>query len=85
MLTDATKALARLDAEALEQLTLCALKLAAGGALPLPQDLIPELTARLRVFAATMQATQANLEFRKAIAAPSCAGTHVVRGIRWER
>lgn len=84
-MANATDALARLDAEALDELSERALALKQSGAAPLLTDRLPELAARLRVFAAAMEATRSNLEFRTAISAPDRGGTNVLRRIRWER
>jgi len=84
MLSDATSALAHLDADTLENLTLRALVVERRGQRSVPAASAPALTARLRVFAAAMQATRNNLEFMNAI-------THVTgdgagsRGQRWDR
>jgi len=84
-MVDATQALARLDAEALDEMSVHALKLKRAGAAPVPIVCVTELTARLRVFAAAMEATRANLAFRAAIAAPELGRGNVLRRTRWER
>jgi len=85
LMANATLALARLDAEALDEMSVRALALKRAGAALIPIDRVPELTARLRVFAAAMEATRANLEFRTAISAPELGGVRALRRMPWER
>ena len=99
ILTDASAALARLDADRLEALSLRALAIGGQGQSNLPTEVVPELTARLRVFAAAMQATRDNFDFMEALAHQSgcvtgrggAGGTDgsgaagVRRGFGWDR
>jgi hypothetical protein len=85
LIANATDALARLDPEGLDALSEHALSIKLSGAVALPTDRLPELAARLRVFAAAMEATRSNLEFRTAISAPDQGGTRALGRMRWER
>lgn len=89
MLSDATGALAHLDADALESMSVRALAIERRGRPRISPACASELTARLRVFAAAMQATRSNLDFMQGIAhSPGCgvnSGAGLGRGMRWDR
>ena len=84
LLRDATEALGHLDADRLEALRLRALAIEPPGR-ELAPSALAELTARLRVFAAAMQATRDNLNFMETVAVGSrpCAERH--GETRWDR